>query len=263
MTMRARLAIAGIVICGLAAAAGTARAVLGGQPDTTHPYVTMLADGQTVCSGALLSPTVILTAAHCFSGDGQGAPVRAYFGQQPAPGCVSHCYTGSYYFDPQFGGLGNGIPNADTHDVAVVVFGSPIPTSESAGLSGALPPQGLVDSFTNNTPIDLVGYGVVGFARGGGQPQQVALYQRFTGETTAFKSNGAIGDEFLKLHSGVCFGDSGGPDLLGGTNIVVAENSFVNNNVCAGNTYSYRVDTPQALSWITSAVAAAGGSLAH
>lgn len=60
---------------------------------------------------------------------------------------------------------------------------------------------------------------------------------------------------------GTCFGDSGGPNLLGGTNIVLAVNSFVANAICSGNTYSYRVDTAEALAWITATVRAHGASL--
>ena len=66
------------------------------------------------------------------------------------------------------------------------------------------------------------------------------------------------------MHSnkgGTCFGDSGGPNLLGGTNVVIGVNSFVANAVCAGNTYSYRTDTAQALNFIRTAVEEHGGSL--
>ncbi|MFZ2013541.1 MAG: trypsin-like serine protease [Nocardioides sp.] len=76
-------------------------------------------------------------------------------------------------------------------------------------------------------------------------------------------SNDTLADEFIKLHSnkgGSCFGDSGGPNLLGNTNVVLAVNSFVANSICSGNTYSYRVDTSDALSWITSTAAAQGGT---
>ena len=49
---------------------------------------------------------------------------------------------------------------------------------------------------------------------------------------------------------GTCFGDSGGPDLLGGTNIVLAVNSYVTNVNCLGVGCSARVDIPEVLEWI-------------
>jgi len=70
-------------------------------------------------------------------------------------------------------------------------------------------------------------------------------------------SDDVIGEEFVKLtanpgqgRGGVCFGDSGGPDLLGDTDIILSINSFGNNNNCTGINYSYRIDTPAALSFI-------------
>src|SRR5579864_9744637 len=121
VTVRARLVFAGLALSLFALLPGTAAAVLGGQPDTTHPYVALVAEGQTACSGTLLSPTVMLTAAHCFAADSGGSPltVRAYFGQAPTPGVGF--VTGTYYFDHQFA-AGNGTAHADTHDVAVVIF---------------------------------------------------------------------------------------------------------------------------------------------
>jgi secreted trypsin-like serine protease len=41
---------------------------------------------------------------------------------------------------------------------------------------------------------------------------------------------------------GTCSGDSGGPILVDGTNIVVAVNSFGVAPWCKGNDYAYRVD---------------------
>ena len=39
------------------------------------------------------------------------------------------------------------------------------------------------------------------------------------------------------------YGDSGGPNLLGGTDIILAINSNVTNGSCAGVKYSNRIDT--------------------
>ena len=50
----------------------------------------------------------------------------------------------------------------------------------------------------------------------------------------------------------MCFGDSGGPRLLG--NVVVAITSTGNSN-CTGQSISYRLDTPAARSFLSSFVA--------
>ncbi|HEY2905999.1 MAG TPA: trypsin-like serine protease, partial [Vicinamibacterales bacterium] len=71
--------------------------------------------------------------------------------------------------------------------------------------------------------------------------------------------NDVLSREFIKLTAnpaqgkgGTCFGDSGGPDLLGGTDIVLGVNSFVTNTNCAGVTYSQRVDLADILAFISS-----------
>ena len=66
-------------------------------------------------------------------------------------------------------------------------------------------------------------------------------------------------DDLIKVTSnpgggsgGTCFGDSGGPDLLDGTNTVLAVNSFVTNVNCTGVSYDTRVDVQDRLVWIHS-----------
>jgi len=61
-----------------------------------------------------------------------------------------------------------------------------------------------------------------------------------------------LGADFLKYEakggsSGMCFGDSGGPVLMGDT--VVAVNSFIN-GMCSSYAYGTRTDTPSSLAEI-------------
>jgi hypothetical protein len=140
----------------------------------------------------LLSPTVIVTAAHCFSDSTStlgtnsvtGAPiVRVSFD----PNLINdnnaqrNWFYGSYYFDPQFqSGVGGGLPGLDTHDAAVVILTAAglcgagrtgscgtVPSSATLGKYGALPSPNEVDGLGMGTPIDLVGYGVQDFINGG------------------------------------------------------------------------------------------------
>jgi hypothetical protein len=150
-------------------------------------------------------------------------------------------------------GCGSGLQGFDSHDVAVVSLLIP----NNPGAFAALPAAGLVDTLPMMTGVDIVGYGVQGFIRGGGQPGQVFLFTRYFAPSQLVQSNNVASKEFIKLTAnpskgtgGVCFGDSGGPDILSGTRTVLAVNSFVSNSNCAGVTYSQRVDLPDILAFI-------------
>jgi len=51
---------------------------------------------------------------------------------------------------------------------------------------------------------------------------------------------------------GSCFGDSGGPNLVGETDVVVAVTSYGADRNCASVGYAFRIDNPEVLSWIRS-----------
>jgi hypothetical protein len=264
------LLAAAVVVVLMLGSVGIAYAVTGNpQPDGDgHPYVGMVAlydteSGEYLgrCSGSLLSPTVFLTAGHCTDG---ADLARVWFEPDlsdlsyPYPDCGPYeCIEGTPYTHPGFCiGCAGGLPGFDTHDVGIVVLSEPV---TDVGFA-ALPTEGLVDTLAMMTDVDLVGYGVQWKAKDGGIPP----YYRWTGYRTRFyapvklvASNHVHSDEYVKLTAnpaqgkgGTCFGDSGGPDLLGGTNIVLAVNSYVTSANCTGVTYSNRIDTEYALEFI-------------
>jgi hypothetical protein len=141
----------------------------------------------------------------------------------------------------------------DSHDVAVVVLSAP----RDPGAFATLPSVGLVDTLPMNTSVDLIGYGTQSFTRGGGPPEPLTNLTRYFAPSLLIQSNNWNSAEFIKLATnpsqgtgGVCFGDSGGPDVLAGTDIVLAVNSYLSNSSCAGVAYSQRIDLPDILAFI-------------
>jgi hypothetical protein len=255
-------------------------AITNGEPDDgRHPYVGLLVFDVYVpdvgnvpawrCSGALIAPDVVLTAGHCTDG---AAAARIWFDEDvtydnvpfplyPYGGPGSGAIEGTPYTNPKYRseenpyGGGNGLPAFSYRDVGIVVLDEPV----DVGGMAELPEAGLVDTLKNKTDIDVVGYGVQEMQHdpGGGPPYWTGLRVRLYAPSKLVSGKFVHSAEFMRLSlnpgggkGGTCFGDSGGPDLLGGTDTVLAVNSYVTNYNCAGVGYSSRVDIPEILDWI-------------
>ena len=245
-----------------------AAAVTNGMPDGgNHPYVGLMvaddADGNPLwrCTGTLLSPTVFLTAGHCtqtpaaratiwFAEDVEATPDYGTPAGYPFEGDVD----GTTYTHPLYN------PNAFfLYDLGVVVLDEPVVMSEY----GSLPDLGVLDGIrgpAKKAALEAVGYGVqvINPVRYVGQRYRLAAYLDILntegvfgvpkGTSVAVSGSGVGGDS--SSTGGTCFGDSGGPQFLAGTNVVAAVTSFGINGNCAGTGGGYRIDQQDDLDWL-------------
>ena len=234
MRLRSNILIA-IGIAALAVAVPAAFAITGGSLDgTAHPEVGLLiadlGNGPVPdCSGSLVSPTVFVTAAHC-TGNLTSARVWVSFDPAYVAGS-STLLPGTAHTDTQWGLVKN-----DSHDLAVVVLDHAVQgvTPFTLPKAAALDDPGVASqTFTN------VGYGY---------SDRSFTFDGYRRSSTSSFTN--VKPTELRLADnpgGVCFGDSGGPRLLG--NVVVAITS-------TGQSISYRLDTPSARAFLSAFVAA-------
>lgn len=278
-TKKLRLALLIILVC--AACVFTwvtpAFAVQWGQSDNgAHPYVCLVVfydqTGTPLwrTTGALIAPTVVVTAAH---GTADTASAKVWFLQDIPPSSSADAvppgypyggpdaYPGTPYTNPQYRWMEDqgepGLDIVDYHDVGVIVLDGPAPVTQYA----QLPAEKFVDTLRMGHVVDIVGYGVNYQAHGGGQSPDDAwrwARQRQYAPSQLIKTRSVTSSEFLQLMAnpaqgkgGTTFGDSGGPILDHGTNLILGLNSYVMSSNCRGVTFSQRVDIKDILEWIS------------
>jgi hypothetical protein len=245
-------------------------------PDFEHQYVGLIVfydqSGEFVqrCTGSLISPTVFLTAGHCVTIDDAtgelAASARIYFQQDAGadydpetdtPATSGYPYTGGvtastfYAFDYQ----GITVP-AMNNDVGLVILDEPY----QLDTYGSLAAPGTLELYGTgpDARVTVSGYGVTYV---NGNPAATVSYRsRLMADTWIIGTGGVANGINVQLSSapgrgggGTCFGDSGGPTLLYGTDTIVAVTSFgMSRNVCGGTEFNFRVDTVEVQEWMQS-----------
>ncbi len=270
---RTRLAIASLLPLLAAACAGDAsaptavRAPLGTEPlaikygdldGNSHPYVGLMvaqdAAGNPLwrCSGTLMSPTVFMTAGHCT--EAPAARAEIWFAADVESGIPGNGYPfngdadGTTFTHPQYD------PNAfSRYDLGVVVLNAPV----TMGSYGALPSLNVLDQLATarglkNTSFTAVGYGLQFINPVFTSSERVRMVA--TPDLVQI-NGGVVGDYSILLsnnHStgGTCFGDSGGPNFIGSSDVVGGVTSFAFNGNCAGTGGVYRVDRADDLAFM-------------
>jgi hypothetical protein len=262
-----------------------AAAITGGQPDANeHPNVGLVLfyaeEGDTNarfrCSGTLVAPDVVLTAAHC-TADTVGLAVVTFTSQialaapsglprasdDPGDGTSATGYTsipegfygGEALAHPQYS---NFTDRQNWNDVGVVVLQEPV--RGTVATPAKLAPARYLDAYAppklNKTNFTLVGYGTeVRKPDSGPQKPTPMSYPLIRRNTT---SNGQkLTDQVVQMNGnpanvlaggGTCFGDSGGPSFLNGYLTTVTSYGLTQNCRYIGG--YQRVDIPVVQDWL-------------
>jgi secreted trypsin-like serine protease len=225
-----------------------------------HPGVVLLVmdiAGQPAfrCSATLIAPKVVLTAGHCAGQPGEFSGMRIFTESDVQNGNNTYPFAGGpnsieateWHSHPLFTERAFFL-----HDVGVVLLSKAFQLP--ANQYGKLPTEDQLDALKTSsaTTFTAVGYGLQKI----NPAQVVAKRIRMFAEPHLIQINTpSVGDFSMLLSNnastgGTCFGDSGGPNYLGTSNVIAAVTSFGRNGNCAGTGGVFRLDRKNVLDFV-------------
>lgn len=255
---------------------GTALGVWGGAPDgNDHPSVGAmyfdtggpLTVGTLICSGSYAGPStdgqydVFLTAGHCLPPAELGLPaflLKVSFDDNGSDGFPDSPITVAEYH--QMPGFGH--DRGDLRDLGILLLPSGSVAGsfpDAAAAAVQLPTENYMKDLKragelNRRTADIVGYGVTPVWGPGGpttfdydgvRKAGTSVINGLTKSKVLYNQN----PNGIGTGAGLCFGDSGAPQLDEGTLNVLSVTSG-GNGQCNSVNNNYRVDTPQARAFL-------------
>ena len=206
------------------------------------------------CSGTIIAPKVVLTAGHCAGEPGEFSGLRIFNEADvqhdptyPGPGGPNTIEATAWHSHPAFTER-----LFFLHDVGVVLLKKAV--NLPSGQYGKLPTQDQLDALQprSSTVFTAVGYGLQEINPVHIESQRIRMFA----EPHLIQINGGIVGDFSLLLSnnastgGTCFGDSGGPNYLGTSNVIAGVTSFGLNGTCGGTGGVFRMDRKNVLDFV-------------